>query len=162
MNSARFKVFLASLGLILTFGTALADDDKFTNRLVFNNPDGGSAHIIWEFDPTSGFTLGGGIDLVCLRADLIFSADGTLAFSKERPSEEGCTGTGPMLWALAPNAELGTLGITIDDNGASCAFAVKFGRTPDSLKLTTSCNQAPGHPRQFRYFPANSETPSND
>ncbi|MBL3560648.1 hypothetical protein [Rhodovulum sulfidophilum] len=162
MKPALFKVFLASFGLIFTFGTALADVDKFTNRLLFNDPDGGPAPIIWEFDSTSGFTLGRGIDLACLRADLVFNPDGTLAFTKGRPGEEGCTGTGTMLWALAPNAEFGTLGITIADKGAPCAFAVKFGRAPDSLKLTTSCNQAPGHPRQFRYFPANSAPPSND
>ena len=162
MKPTDFKVALASFGLIFTFGTALADDDKFTNRLLFNDPDGSSAPIIWEFDPTSGLTLGNGIDLVCLRADLVFYADGILAFTKGRPVEEGCTGTGPMRWGLAPNAELGTLGITIADNGTPCAFAVKFSRAPDSLKLTTSCNQAPGHPRQFRYFPSNSEAPSND
>jgi len=162
VKPALFKVFLAYFGLFFALSTALADDDKFTNRLLFNDPDGGSTPIIWEFDPTSGFTLGSGIELVCLRADLVFNADGTVAFIKGRPDEEGCTGTGPMLWALAPNAELGTLGITMSDGGAPCAFAVKFGSVSDSLKLTTFCNQAPGHPRQFRYFPANSEGPTNE
>lgn len=162
MKPTRFKISLAAFGLIITCGTAQADDDKFTNRLLFNDPNGGVTPIIWEFDPTSGFTLGNGIDLLCLRADLVFNSDGTVDFINGPPGAEGCTGTGPMLWALAPNAELGTLGITIADDGTPCAFAVKFGGASDSLKLTTSCNQAPGHPRQFRYFPAKSERPSND
>ncbi len=162
MKRDRFNVFLVSFGLIGTFGAALADDDSFTNRLLFNDPEGGSTPVVWEFDPTSGFTLGGGIELACLRADLIFDADGTVAFTRGRPDEEGCTGTGPLRWALAPNADLGTLGITIADDGEPCAFAVKFGRASDSLKLTTSCNQAPGHPRQFRYFPPKSVLASDE
>lgn len=149
-----FRFILLAFATVLNMTPASAQEAEIARYLTFGEGQSDTP-ITWVFDPNSGKTLGTGADLNCMKADLIFEATGLLTYANPDQVPPACpaairSGSAPLKWQVVLSAETGTVNLTIEEGAELCSFAI--GRTSAGILLTTSCQQVPGQPRQFRYF----------
>jgi hypothetical protein len=150
------RCLTAGLTIVLIVTSAAFAQNSMLSSDLLHGPGRENGLVVWEFDPESGATLGNGIDLRCMKANLIFKADGTLAYENSFQVPPVCPATirpgmKPPRWELTFSQDTGAVRLNINDDDGNCEFALNI--STNQLLLATVCRQVAGQPRQFRYFP---------
>lgn len=159
--------FVSLIMLVFSASFVLAQDmiADMQQQLVTGPFAGQDKQVNWVFDENSGFTLGDGFELDCMKGDLAFIKDGSIDYGGTPPKARECldgeTGrdTG-MTWKIQEDKSTSVIQLAISYYGENCLFDIFIISVPATggekrsgeLVLTTMCRQLPGQPRQFRYF----------
>ena len=159
-EGGKLKPTLFAVLCFLVQTTAALADQKAVETYLVHGPDNDTGAIIWVFDTGSGVSLGSDLDFACMKSDLVFGADGTLSIAEASDIAADCreeirSRSQLMSWELRTLQESGVVRLSIAQGDQACQFAIGMGT--NAMRLTTSCGQVPGQPRQFRYFPVMSD-----